>query len=65
MRYRIPVFNNGDQRTIKRFLLFPRIIQYELRWLEMATIQQEFVVWGYLQWQEKWSDVAWVDEVQL
>jgi len=34
----------GARRTRKRFLLFPKMIQGELRWLETATWEEEFVV---------------------
>jgi len=38
-----------EQRTIKRFLLFPRCINDETRWLEIANIIQS------------WSGLSWVD----
>jgi hypothetical protein len=32
----------GDIRIVEKFLLFPRIINKELRWLERAKIKQRY-----------------------
>jgi hypothetical protein len=37
-------YQNGDQRLVKRFLLFPLTLGDETRWLESARIVQTFVV---------------------
>lgn len=33
----------GDRRVITKFLLFPRNINREFRWLETAKIEQEYI----------------------
>ena len=45
---------NGEVRIIKRFLLFPRCIHGECRWLEVASIVQEFD-------NNNWADDGWKD----
>jgi hypothetical protein len=46
MRFKIirkyPEKKTGNKRIITKFLLFPKIINDEFRWLESATIEQEF-----------------------
>jgi hypothetical protein len=37
-------YQSGDQRLVKRFLLFPLTLGDETRWLESARIVQTFVV---------------------
>ena len=34
--------NVGDTRIVTRFLVFPKTINNEIRWLEKARIKQEF-----------------------
>jgi len=47
MRWRVRgLANIGEQRTIKRFALFPIYVSGECRWLETVYIRQE-LVWGY------------------
>lgn len=50
MRWKKP--HTYDQRTIRRFLLFPTKIDHETRWLEYADIQQEYngVYWDNYVW---------------
>jgi len=48
----------GDFRTIYRFLLFPRTIGYETRWLEKVKIYQEFTERGG----SYGVDNCWVDK---
>lgn len=38
------VSRNGDQRNVRKFLWFPVRIGSEVRWLETATIRQQFEV---------------------
>jgi hypothetical protein len=48
------------QRVVRRFLLFPRTIDYETRWFEFALIRQKYVECPY----DKgfWLDIAWESE---
>lgn len=51
----------SKERTILRFLLFPRCIKGEWRWLEFAYIYQVYTINDngvYM----AWKDMAWVDE---
>jgi hypothetical protein len=43
-----------SKRVIRKFLLYPKTIDYETRWLEYVTIEQ---IWNGV-W---WSDRKWVD----
>lgn len=57
----------GERREVLRFLLIPREICGQWRWLEFAKIRQErYLGWSsmpegpvYRSW--KWRDVEWVD----
>ncbi len=49
-----PQAKYGDSRVIRRFLLVPRSIHPETRWLEFATIRQEYCSYY-------WVDREWVD----
>lgn len=53
MRRKKAVF--GDMRVIKRFLVLPKKINNEIRWLETAYIKQGYS--GY-----EWVDCDWVDK---
>lgn len=46
------------KRVVKRFLIFPRSVAGEVRWLETAYIKQEF----YGGW---WFDKVWVREREM
>ncbi len=55
-----------DHRIVRRFLLFPKNLDGETRWLEWATFEQvleeEYIgEWGEgVMW--VWKDKHWVDE---
>ena len=58
----------GDQRTVKRFLLFPVNLHGEVRWLGVEKIQQEWVAYrvplkgvcgSYPS--HKWVNVEWAE----
>lgn len=54
------------ERIITRFLLFPRTIDGETRWLEVARIRQEYIaaldVYGNgTNGFEGWLDSEWID----
>ena len=51
---------HGDWRLITKFLLLPRCVQGEWRWLERATIAQQFNH-GFLL-PSFWSDEFWYDQ---
>ena len=43
MRYKLkPVPKLGDTRIVKKFLTLPRILNNELRWLEIAKMKQSY-----------------------
>lgn len=53
--------NLGNKRTIKRFLIFPREINGEVRWLEIQKIEQELRLIpryedGYIHAVSSWED---------
>jgi hypothetical protein len=57
MRRNLP--QTWDRKTVTKFLLFPRAVNYELRWLETATLLYEYhetPVGGY------WKLLKFVDE---
>lgn len=43
MRFEVRINSPGDKRVKSRFLFFPKIINEEFRWLEIAT------------WEEQWQ----------
>jgi len=66
MKWKVkPMPKEGDRRTVRKFLLFPRWINGEGRWLETVTIQQEWRVWWSFDYSPlphwHWENIAWVD----
>lgn len=53
----------GDTRIVDRFLLFPKFLDDEWRWLELTQIQQEYNNMGLLEsnWTYKWVDLHWAN----
>lgn len=56
----------GDKRILTRFLLFPKAIEGETRWLETVSFEQEYIrdiFWlGNERYMRKcWTDIRWVD----
>lgn len=51
----------GQKRKLSRFLIFPKRIGDEWRWLERATFMQR-VEETVLSRSLYWEDYAWVDE---
>ena len=49
-----------EQRVVEKFLILPRCINNEWRWLEQATIKQE--VFYDVDSSYYWRDTDWVDE---
>ena len=54
-----PEPKNGDLRIRTQFLLFPKEINREVRWLERASWQEKYCT-GYIFL--KWLELKWVDE---
>lgn len=54
MRWNKPT--QGDMRIIKRFLLLPKTIKSEARWLEFAYIRQ------YYHSYNGWMNETWVEK---
>ncbi len=50
-------------RTRKGFLLFPKTLDGETRWLEYTQWIQRFVNWPY--YGDLWVDWAWADKTEL
>lgn len=63
-----PVFwhNDGDRRVIKKYLLLPKKLDNEWRWLEKVKIGQLYRkrLQGLInpKYGRKWVDEAWVDD---
>ena len=55
MRWTMPRF--GEKKLKRKFLFWPLVIDGEGRWLEWATIQQE--------WWWAWSNKRWVDDSNM
>ena len=55
----------GQQRVVSKFLLFPKCLDGEWRWLERSNIVQQVCKldvggscqWGCYAWQ--WIDISW------
>lgn len=50
----------GATRVITRFLLFPRAIQGQVRWMELARIEQKAVYENHEAY-GCWMDVRWLN----
>ena len=62
MRKKHPEVN--DVRTVKRFLLFPKRIDYETRWLEVASWEEKLTLYLYPHHSHGgvfWDAVRWID----
>lgn len=57
----------GQERVIERFLILPKKINGEVRWLEKAKINQKVFnvdVGGSMEWgnyMKQWRDIHWID----
>lgn len=56
----------GDTNRYTKFLLFPKRLEYETRWLEVVTIEQVYVGWhwddnGEYHYSDSWKDVRFID----
>lgn len=58
---RIKRRKHGDRRIKKRFLLFPKTIQNETRWMETASWEQYYKTYknGYNLNMGVWVDYKW------
>jgi hypothetical protein len=56
MRWKTPKHN--DTRIIERFLLFPKNLRNETRWLERCNILQRFVS---ISEETGWKTESWAD----
>ncbi len=46
-----------DKKTIRKFLLLPRTLDNETRWLEFASIICQYK--NYYPWGNKWVAIHW------
>lgn len=55
--------NIGDKRIITKFLLFPKCLNGEWRWLEKASYEQVYGNWCTSSDEDfnSWSDMRWID----
>jgi len=58
MRWPTQRLNHGNTRVVKKFLLLPKSISEETRWLEIVKIKQTFKCYydGCF-----WEDTEWLD----
>ena len=49
----------GDKRIRRGFLIFPKQLEYETRWLEVATWEEELKSGYEFSW---WEATRWVDD---
>jgi len=69
MRINIPYSNNeeGERRILRGFVWIPKVLPLDegpyqpsqKRWLETASILQEWSIWG------GWQDICWIEGVKL
>jgi hypothetical protein len=57
-RYK-PAPSFGDTRVVREFLFLPLTLEGETRWLELASIQQEYVEGNFYMDGEHWMSVGW------
>lgn len=61
-------YKAGRKRVKRKFLLFPKVINHELRWFEKAMWVQEVdysvKIYGYggIERNYYWKDVEWLDK---
>lgn len=62
----------GDERVVEKFLLFPKVINEEMRWLETVKILQKYVnehginqdrIGFYFESKSFWKDIRFVDDL--
>ncbi len=58
MKWTYQDHRDGDVRVIRRFLLFPRCVNGECRWLCFANIEQIYDGYNYAD--DGWHDVQFV-----
>lgn len=67
MRWKIPKKTHpkcGDKREVIKFLLFPKCMRGEWRWLEKASWTQQYQIFHYEDYRMgKWVDIdePWVN----
>jgi hypothetical protein len=52
----------GMQRIRKKFLFSPTTIKSETRWLEFATVLEEYICWGFDEPHFEWCVIKFIDE---
>lgn len=53
---------SGDTRIISKFLLLPKSLDGEMRWLERVKIKQVFQFYmDFVVVCEEWEDIKWID----
>lgn len=56
---------DGEIRIVNKFLLFPRVINNEYRWLELVKIEQFYRGYDYVHGTGGfWIDKDWIDPHQ-
>ena len=53
------IYEIDAKRIIRRFLILPRLVDNEKRWLELAEIEQKLV---FVKYKWKWVDVQWINK---
>ena len=53
------IYTFKEIRIVKRFLILPRLIDNEKRWLEMAEIEQK-MTFENDKWY--WKDIKWINK---
>ena len=63
----------GDERVVEKFLLFPKVINEEMRWLETVKILQKYITYEdvkfttigitYTEDVFVWKDIRFVDDL--
>jgi len=48
----------GTPKIITKFLLLPKNIIGEIRWLEKATWKRKYLMYGF---KSRWIDICWID----
>jgi hypothetical protein len=57
-----PMPKCGDIRTRRGFLIIPRIIENQLRWLEHAAWLQKCVPSDFEEFICIWEDIEWINK---
>ena len=65
MRWKKEKTKDGETRIINKFLIFPKTINRETRWLEKASWVEKWGYWGAAEDGPGWAYIDWLENCVL